>query len=264
MLQPDARAILNALWIKPASKGSAKNPCPFERCGLNAECSVRNHKAKCTCLPGYKGNPYDRCRQYECLRDPDCPTTKACRNEKCVDPCDCAQNADCTPRNHRGLCTCFSGYTGDPYGIRCTPSKAYWYYFMYSVEYFQNIIHPLSVPEPDPGCKTDAECPSRHACIIRGGYGKCLNPCQEFRPCAQNARCEVKDELPLRVMTCTCEPGFTGKGDDICNRIGKNCSQIEKSIASKFLIYIAFVYSCPSGSRLQFWLWMLLHRSLYQ
>ena len=100
-----------------------QNPCPFERCGVNAECSVRNHRPKCTCLPAHIGNPYDRCRKPECLVDPDCSTTLTCRNEKCVDPCDCARNADCTPRNHRGICNCRPGFTGDPYGIACTPSK---------------------------------------------------------------------------------------------------------------------------------------------
>lgn len=100
-----------------------QNPCLFEQCGVNAECSVRNHRPKCTCLPGHKGNPYDRCRQYECLTDPDCATTLTCRNEKCVDPCDCALNAECTPVNHRGICECFPDHTGDPYGRICDPSK---------------------------------------------------------------------------------------------------------------------------------------------
>ena len=100
-----------------------QTPCPFETCGLNAECSNRNHRARCACLPGHKGNPYDNCRQYECLTDPDCSTTLTCRNEKCVDPCDCAQNAECQPRNHRGICSCIPDFTGDPYGIACTPSK---------------------------------------------------------------------------------------------------------------------------------------------
>ena len=100
-----------------------QDPCPFEQCGVNAECSVRNHRPKCTCLPDHIGNPYDRCRRPECLTDPDCSTTLTCRNEKCVDPCDCAQNADCTPRNHRGICNCIPDFTGDPYGIACSPSK---------------------------------------------------------------------------------------------------------------------------------------------
>ena len=202
-----------------------QDPCRFERCGQNAQCSVRNHRAKCDCLPGYRGNPYEICRQYECLTDPECPTTKACRNEKCVDPCDCAINAHCTPRNHRGICACDSGYTGDPYGIECTKSKTHFihYYTLYpfcSTGFHNNNI--ISVPEPDLGCATDGECPSQQACIIKNGYGECVNPCLEFRPCARNAICDVKNELPLRVMTCTCEPGYTGKGDEFCDRIGKH------------------------------------------
>ena len=108
-----------------------QNPCLFEQCGVNAECSVRNHRPKCTCLPGHKGNPYDRCRQYECLTDPDCATTLTCRNEKCVDPCDCALNAECTPVNHRGICECFPDHTGDPYGRICDPSKIYFDLFRF-------------------------------------------------------------------------------------------------------------------------------------
>ena len=117
-----------------------QDPCPFERCGLNAECNTRNHRPKCTCLPGHIGNPYDRCRKPECLTDSDCHTTLSCRNEKCVDPCDCAQNADCTPRNHRGICNCIPDFTGDPYGIACRPSKA--------IDYLIQFLFVLSRTQP--------------------------------------------------------------------------------------------------------------------
>ena len=100
-----------------------QDPCPYEQCGIKASCSVSNHLARCQCPPGHKGSPYIECKPYECLTDPECPTTLACRNEKCVDPCDCAANADCEARNHRGICTCRPGYTGDPYFEGCRPSK---------------------------------------------------------------------------------------------------------------------------------------------
>ena len=100
-----------------------QDPCPYEQCGIKAFCTVNRHRAKCQCPPGHKGSPYVECRPYECLTDPECPTTLACRNEKCVDPCDCAANADCEARNHRGICTCRPGYTGDPYIEGCRPSK---------------------------------------------------------------------------------------------------------------------------------------------
>ena len=100
------------------------DPCTFERCGHNAECKAKNHRATCHCLPGYKGNPYERCRQYECLTDPECSDRLACRNEKCVDPCeDCSVNADCIARNHRAICKCLPGYEGPPYHSTCTKSK---------------------------------------------------------------------------------------------------------------------------------------------
>ena len=101
------------------------DPCPLERCGINALCNAQNHRAVCSCPPGYRPDPdpYTRCKQYECLSDPECPTNLACTNEKCTDPCKCARNADCSARNHRGICTCQPGYTGDPYGVACIPSK---------------------------------------------------------------------------------------------------------------------------------------------
>ena len=100
------------------------DPCPLERCGENALCSAQNHRAMCSCPPGYRPDPdpHIRCKPYECLTDPECPTTLTCQSEKCVDPCKCARFADCSARNHRGICTCQPGYTGDPYGITCTPS----------------------------------------------------------------------------------------------------------------------------------------------
>ena len=100
-----------------------RDPCLFQDCGTHAVCTARLHQAFCQCKEGYRGNPYDQCRQYECLIDSDCRDTLKCENEKCVDPCACAQFADCTPRNHRGICTCFPDYTGNPYGIVCNPSK---------------------------------------------------------------------------------------------------------------------------------------------
>ena len=116
-----------------------QDPCPFEQCGIKAKCLVSNHLARCQCPPGHDGSPYVECKPYECLRDPDCPTTLTCRDKKCVDPCDCAVNADCEARNHRGICTCRPGYTGDPYFEGCRLSKIH---FTYSMKlYFFNTNH---------------------------------------------------------------------------------------------------------------------------
>lgn len=37
------------------------DPCPGS-CGLNAQCSVIKHVAVCTCLEGYKGDPFTLCK----------------------------------------------------------------------------------------------------------------------------------------------------------------------------------------------------------
>ena len=67
----------------------------------------------------------------------------------------------------------------------------------------------------------DRDCPSKQACIITNNKGDCKNPCTAFQPCVQNAECKVYDSLPLRTMTCTCIEGFTGKGDELCQKISK-------------------------------------------
>jgi hypothetical protein len=58
----------------------------------------------------------------ECVLSSECDLSKACRNNKCVDPCDpgvCGLNARCEVRSHSPICTCPSGYQGDPF-VRCT------------------------------------------------------------------------------------------------------------------------------------------------
>ena len=193
------------------------DPCPLERCGINAICSPKNHRAVCTCPSGYRPDPdpYTRCKQYECLTDPDCPTTLACRNEQCTDPCQCARNADCSARNHKGICTCQPGFTGDPYGVACTPSKIHFctkmFFFKISRTYIFLFTHLVPEPVIDEGCKMDRECPSKQACIITNNKGDCKNPCTAFQPCVQNAECKVYDSLPLRTMTCTCVEGLQAK-----------------------------------------------------
>ena len=98
------------------------DPCD---CAANADCSARNHRGYCTCIPGYIGDPYiDGCRlrkhinlkvrfekkhssktfspfhkiapepvveEQDCRVDVDCASLEICyqsggRN-KCVDPC---------------------------------------------------------------------------------------------------------------------------------------------------------------------------------
>lgn len=91
-------------------------PCSPSPCGLNALCKERNNAGACVCIENYIGNPYEGCRP-ECTVNSDCPSNKGCVNNKCEDPCpgSCGTNAECQVVNHVPLCTCYSGYTGDPF-----------------------------------------------------------------------------------------------------------------------------------------------------
>ena len=92
------------------------DPCNPTPCGSNAICSDRNRAAACQCIPEYFGDPYVACRP-ECTTNPECPSDKTCQNMKCIDPCPglCGVNAECRVVNHRATCSCFPGYTGDPF-----------------------------------------------------------------------------------------------------------------------------------------------------
>ncbi|MPC87747.1 Cadherin EGF LAG seven-pass G-type receptor 2 [Portunus trituberculatus] len=91
-------------------------PCDPNPCGINAECTAVGHQADCNCLPDYYGYPYDRCSP-ECTYDSDCSYHQACSKLKCINPCpgSCGVKANCKVVNHAAICSCDTGYTGDPY-----------------------------------------------------------------------------------------------------------------------------------------------------
>ena len=107
----------------------------------------------CICFEGYTGNGVVSCdkiskqKQYfffflkqtssnfsnlaapieiGCASDDECAFSQACRNRACMNPCSndnpCAPTAECTVNNHRAICKCPPGFTGDAYS-RCVPSK---------------------------------------------------------------------------------------------------------------------------------------------
>ena len=95
-------------------------PCNPSPCGINAECTERNRAASCKCIRDYIGNPYVECKP-ECITNNECPRDKACVNQHCVDPCPgvCGAHATCQANNHRALCRCDPGYTGDAF-VSCS------------------------------------------------------------------------------------------------------------------------------------------------
>lgn len=93
----------------------AVDPCQPSPCGPNSQCQVVNDSPSCSCTPGFFGSP-PSCRP-ECASNSECLGHLACINQRCQDPCigSCGANADCRVVSHTPMCTCLSGYTGDPF-----------------------------------------------------------------------------------------------------------------------------------------------------
>ena len=113
-----------------------QDPCPG-LCGLNAQCLVVNHVARCVCDPGFVGDPFSQCR-----------TDTTPRPEEMTGPCSpspCGINAECSERRGTGAasCRCILGYVGNPY-VACRAE-----------------------------CVTSSECPDDEACQGQ----KCKSPC---------------------------------------------------------------------------------------
>lgn len=117
------------------------NPCVPSPCGPNAQCEAFGSSPSCACVNGYFGSP-PNCRP-ECTINSDCPSNRACIRNKCVDPCpgSCGLNALCNVFNHIPICTCYEGYTGDPFS-NCYPRPAirndFFYFFIYLFIYYES------------------------------------------------------------------------------------------------------------------------------
>lgn len=98
-------------------------PCEPSPCGMNAICKEQNGAGSCSCISDYVGNPYEGCRP-ECVRDSDCQADLACVRSKCQNPCPgiCGMNANCQVVHHNPVCTCLTGFSGNPY-VQCILKK---------------------------------------------------------------------------------------------------------------------------------------------
>ncbi|KAI4480699.1 hypothetical protein M0802_014155, partial [Mischocyttarus mexicanus] len=197
--------------------GMKVTPCLPSPCGSNALCRESNGVGSCLCLPNYIGNPYEGCRP-ECIINSDCIADQACIRSKCQNPCSgfCGQNSVCQVVNHAPLCTCQSGYTGNPFLYcniveelskptdPCVPSPC-GLNSQCRVSNNQAICSCLPTfigtpPACRPECTVSSDCSTNRACKDR----KCIDPCPGI--CGINARCEVINHSPI----CSCKIGSTG------------------------------------------------------
>nr|XP_027235379.1 neurogenic locus notch homolog protein 3-like [Penaeus vannamei] len=204
-------------------------PCVPSPCGTNARCQVKLDREVCECAPGYFGNPYLGCRP-ECVVHTDCAVRLACVRQRCVNPCpgSCSPEAECTVVNHRPVCTCPPGFTGDPL-TRCRPVPQ---------------LPPTATNEAsdpcDPGpcgantqcrvtegfpvcaclpglvgnpylgcrpeCQRDTDCSLDRSCVGQ----RCVDPCPGT--CGRRASCMVVMHRPQ----CACKEGYSGDPYSAC------------------------------------------------
>ena len=184
---------------------NCQDPCLIdEPCGIEAICEVISHRAICKCPPGWGGQPFEECYQYECTQDRDCPRSKACVNNECVDPClnkICGRGADCKVDFHQAFCVCPQGLQGNPDN--------------YCVEV---------------GCRTDNECASNEKCdYINPADSKreCVRLCVR-NPCALGASCTAENHRE----TCKCDFPLVGDGYTSCIEERPDVEEVECQLDS--------------------------------
>jgi hypothetical protein len=121
----------------------------------------------------------------ECVKDEDCPFTKACVRQECVDPClqtACGNRAQCSVEYHKARCTCPSGLQGNPL-VSCE----------------------------EVGCRTDNDCQDNQKCDYNSR--SCVALCTQS-PCATGATCQARNHKE----TCTCNPPLQGDGYSFCEK----------------------------------------------
>lgn len=98
-------------------------PCVPSPCGAYSVCRTVEHRAVCSCQSDYIGSP-PQCRP-ECTVSSECTRDRSCINKKCIDPCPgtCGYNARCRVVNHNPICSCNTGFVGDPFS-QCHPEES--------------------------------------------------------------------------------------------------------------------------------------------
>lgn len=245
-----------------------RDPC---NCGPNADCRVKDHRPVCSCAQGYDGNPQIECVPLGCKSDTECSSTHSCINRQCVPACaadrnSCGTNAVCYGINHRAICECSIGLSGNPH-VACVPlgcrsdSECQKDQACVNAK-CENLCEKTNVcgrtevcrmynhrPEcacpagfiPDinrgcvqmePICHDDGDCPTQTACI----GSACVNACNATHPCGVNAVCKVLDTVPVRTMVCECPPGYQGNAAVQCDK------RKLYLIVSQFFLFIRFSF----------------------
>lgn len=247
-----------------------KDPCRPSPCGLFSTCHVVGSRPVCACLPDYLGNP-PNCKP-ECLTSAECTSDRACINQRCRDPCPgtCGYNARCRTTNHSPICSCYDGYTGDPFH-QCVAEQS-----MSSIGplvrqhhliYFNLVMLVEPAPIPDPIQPVNpcvpSPCGPNSQCQVAssGAVCACLNN-YIGRPPACRPECSINSECPARMAcmnarcadpcigscgnnaichvsfhapVCMCQQGYTGDPFSSCYKILESTSRSLNTLSPNLL-----------------------------
>lgn len=203
--------------------------CEGILCGRNAECTSKNHKPSCQCKAGYVGNPNDDksgCQEIECESSEHCSNDKLCDQYMCKIAClvnnPCGKNTLCSAENHKQVCYCQPGYTGDPNkgchmidfcadkpcgpGAVCHNSRG-----SFRCQCPLGTVGDAynSGCNPPVECNRNSDCPIKAKCDRNNGVHKCKDVC-ENTICGANAECVAIDHAGY----CTCRNGYQGNATD--------------------------------------------------
>ena len=121
----------------------------------------------------------------ECLKNSDCPLTKACVAESCVDPClttSCGQRAECRVEQHQSRCYCPVGLQGNP------------------------LVQCIEV-----GCVSHDDCADNERC----DYSRqSCEPLCKANKCAHGADCIAENHRE----SCHCRLPLKGDGYSFCTK----------------------------------------------
>lgn len=102
----------------------------------------------------------------------------------------CSPDATCLARDHRAICSCPPGRSGDPYSRGCVADA------------------------PTVECTKDADCSAPLGCV----NSRCVDLCLGS-PCGPGLICRPVDTLPLRAVACSCPDGGRTSQESECRAL---------------------------------------------
>lgn len=193
-----------------------ENPCSrSDVCDVQQTCTVLDttptRTVVCKCPPDTITDGQGRCQPIPqadvgCRSNTDCADSFKCIVGSCVLACSvdrCGINALCVSREHRGQCSCPTGYTGNAL-IECSPGmnqlRLAFLFFFFNLNFSAVPRHPVAVTPAE--CYTDSDCANDRMCRNE----RCINPCVNPNPCGHGAFCYAENHQPI----CKCPSGYTG------------------------------------------------------